>query len=674
MNIRAREYDHTAQVARNLTTDTAYRLSFWVKVNDANTDIDVRLVSGHRSNIWVLDQRTIYDGAKVTVSKDTDEWVEKVIYFTSNVKGDGDTLYMVFNFHSSEISAYADALVDNVLLEEVAPPYVMFDTLNGEEAIFLKGKDGEKIKFPEAPKKFGSTFKGWYVDKACTEKFTATTFTEETGLTVYAGYSLNNSAIYTFENYGLKPNALSPGKYHMEDAKLKKAGSNVIEFDRTGKYNPGMSFVGIAHGTVQAQVQKGDVYIITYKYRLTKAVTGNLKMSWYAAHIDNFWAYRSELSSGLTVSMNEKTGVWKTVSLAVDTSNINVRDGVMDNAVYLGITGGKGGILQIDDVKITRVPKGQCIAVVNTGGCSSIPDMFIGKEGTDFSKKLPKNPEVKGMKFVGYFTKDASQKYVLLTEENMKLRKEPLNIYARFFNEKVGQNFDGEDFKNAVDSMDGFTVFDFDYEHYDSQSSGNSKDNVTSGRYSLHRKGESRHVEGSVILTLGNNISETSRYTVTMKVKLGKHLHTDGAIKIVSGRSYLYPWTWTGDFYPVVPIADLKEGEWVEVSYTFNSVEGFVTLTTPGYCELFIDDVVFTLVDEKTPLSTPKEYTEYVTVPRDENGNVLGIVNKPIDIDTIIDESLGKGAPIVLYVAIGAGALLIIAAVVLLIVLKKKKA
>jgi hypothetical protein len=374
------------------------------------------------------------------------------------------------------------------------------------------------------------------------------------------------------------------------------------------------------------------------------------------------------------LTSSEKVNVWKKTTVVLNTENINVRGDIEDNALYFAVTSGKGGILQIDDVTVTRVPKGQCVAVVNNGGCDSIPPMFIGKEGTSFANKLPKNPTVKGLKFVGYFTMDSAGKYVLLNEENMKLKKEPVSVYARFFNEKVTQNFDGEDFKNSADSMAGFTIFDFDYEHYDSQSSGNSKENVTSGRYSLHRKGESRHVEGSVILTLGNNISETSRYTVTMKVKLGKHLHTDGAIKIVSGRSYLYPWTWTGDFYPVVPIADLKEGEWVEVSYTFNSVEGFVTLTTPGYCELFIDDVVFTLVDENTPLSTPKEYTEYVTVPRDENGNVVGIVNKPIDIDTIIDESLGKGAPIVLYVAIGAGALLIIAAVILLIVLKKKKA
>ena len=38
---------------------------------------------------------------------------------------------------------------------------------------------------------------------------------------------------------------------------------------------------------------------------------------------------------------------------------------------------------------------------------------------------------------------------------------------------------------------------------------------------------------------------------------------------------------------------------------------------------VFIDDITITRVDENTPLSTPKAFTEYVTAKRDEDGNII---------------------------------------------------
>jgi hypothetical protein len=248
-------------------------------------------------------------------------------------------------------------------------------------------------------------------------------------------------------------------------------------------------------------------------------------------------------------------------------------------------------------------------------------------------------------------------------------------IYARFLNWERTQNFDDGFYEAAYSSGFGYTIHDFDYEVYDSEKEGNSKDNVTSGRYSLHRKGDSMFNENSIVLTLDKNIAEGERYTVSMKVKLGKHFHTDGAVKVVSSRSFKYAWTTTGDYYPVVPIAELKENEWVEVSYTFNSVESFISLQTPGYVELFIDDIKFTLVDEKTPLSVPKEYTEYVVAERDADGKLLYKDRTAVDISSIIDESLGAKSFPWIYVGIGAGALVLVAVVLVLVlvVFKKKK-
>ena len=100
-----------------------------------------------------------------------------------------------------------------------------------------------------------------------------------------------------------------------------------------------------------------------------------------------------------------------------------------------------------------------------------------------------------------------------------------------------------------------------------------------------------------------------------------------------------------------------------------------LTNTLTGYVELFIDDIKFTLVDEKTPLSEPKEYTEYVAAERDADGKLLYKDRTAVDISSIIDESLGAESFPWIYVGIGAGALVLVAVVLVLVlvVFKKKK-
>jgi hypothetical protein len=160
-------------------------------------------------------------------------------------------------------------------------------------------------------------------------------------------------------------------------------------------------------------------------------------------------------------------------------------------------------------------------------------------------------------------------------------------------------------------------------------------------------------------------IAEGERYTVNFKVKMGAHKHTDGAIKIVSCRTYNYAWDTMGDFYPVIAIAELADGQWHEVSYTFNSVEDFVSLVTPGQVELFFDDFTFTITND-VPVSTPVEFTEHLIGAK--------TMSDGVDISTIIDTSLTAGSSPVLWIIIaGAAVLVIAAAAVVFIIIKKKK-
>ena len=237
-----------------------------------------------------------------------------------------------------------------------------------------------------------------------------------------------------------------------------------------------------------------------------------------------------------------------------------------------------------------------------------------------------------------------------------------------------------QDFEDGYDALlnayGDYSAMDFDYEHYDSTAEGNSKDNVTSGRYSLHRKGNTYHFENVQILTANKSLTLNQKYTVTMKVKLGKHFHTDGAIKLVSCRTPYYPWAASGDYFSIAAIKDLKENEWTDVTFTFTAVESFISLQTPGYVELFIDDVKFTRVDGTVDTSKNVSFTEYVPAKRDADGNLLERNPMDVSVESIIDANLGKntGSPVMLYVIIGGAAVLVIAAaVVVLLLLKKRK-
>ena len=94
---------------------------------------------------------------------------------------------------------------------------------------------------------------------------------------------------------------------------------------------------------------------------------------------------------------------------------------------------------------------------------------------------------------------------------------------------------------------------------------------------------------------------------------------------------------------------------------------------------MFIYDITITRVDENTPLSTPKAFTEYVTAKRDEDGNIIEEDNS-IDISSIIDTSLrvpsnksfANGCFNYLYLIIG-GAIVIVLAALAFVIAKKRK-
>lgn len=682
---RAKALDHIFTIKTEVQNNTPYKITYKYKVLNANADVSIIPYSGYYHNIWVPDTSTKYEGGQnVIKAGEATDWQTFTGYITTDLRVNKENraataLYLIFNVDSADVSAVADVLVDDLLVEPIVPPYVMFNMENGKPNYCANGKSGEKIVFPETPTAFAKTFTGWYTDKECTVPFTATTFTDGMAAVVYAGYTLANQFTYTFEDYDLLPKQFTPNKYFMEDAFWKthsnaKSGNGVVEFDRTVPFNSGHSFAAVAEGSEILRVDPSRQYLITFSYCIAKKSSAAFTLSFATAYQTNCWAYNVVVSPSVSsIPALQKVGEWVTKTISLDLSKMDPKG----DCVYFRVVGGKDGILLLDDVTVTVVPEGYGAIAIDNGGCNEVPAMLTGKLGESYANRLPKAPKVNGKFFKGYFEKDKNGIYTALNEETMVFGEVPKTVFARFIDYKITQDFEGS-FVDATKAYTGLNIFDFDYELYNATAEGNSRDNVTSGKYSLHRKGQSRYFESSAVLTPDNHVAEGERYKVTFKVKMGKHLHTDGAIKIASSKNQNYSWDTTGDWYPVVAIKDLTDGQWHTVSYIYNSVESFFAIQTPGYAEFFIDDVVFELITDGTPVSTPVEFTEYVPVKRDENGNIIEMAADEIDVNSIVDASLklrsdsGISTTVIIIVA-AAGVLVIAAAVVLLIIFKKKK-
>ena len=677
-------------IATGMEHDALYRVKFDFKVGSStNRDLKLMLVSADRANIWWQDITYNYSFTSFNVTESKGKgWQTKEFIIRKNVKNDNnyrfaEELYLRFSGQDQKAGEKIDVLIDNVLVEKIEAPYVYYDIQDGKQGYLVEGETGEEIKAPKNIRaRVGLDFVGWYTDPECKNKFTLKTFESDTAVTVYAKWKDSNTFVYSFENFSrTETYSFNYGKVVTN---MKKSGEKSLYFgDRTEEVANGYTIFPLEDEGKFYKLETGKSYVLTLNYYIKSYADTNLNISFIGSTYNNFYignnSGKTRLTPGQLITPSqakEQKGRWIKKTFVLDATKLPLVNGTIGcDQIYCCIIAAQGWEFYIDDVAITPVPKGKVAVAFETDGVKGCPDYVMGKTGDDYSSKVPETLTKEGMHFKGYFTRTADGSYVEKTRGNMIFGETSETIFARFVDYKITENFDTGFNEKAKGGQIGYTIHDFDYEVYDSEKEGNSKDNVTSGRYSLHRKGNSMYKENSVLLTLGNQISEGDCYTVTFKVKMGKHFHTDGAIKLVSSRSYQYAWTTTGDYYPVVPIAELADGEWHEVSYTFNSVEAFVSIQTPGYVELFMDDFVFTLVDPSTPLSTPKEYTEYVAAERDENGNLVYRDRTAIDLASIIDDSLGAKRFPWLYVGIGAGVLVAAAAVVLvLFVFKKKKA
>lgn len=665
-----------------------YEISYMLNVQKATNDFAVQFLTTNIGYLW--DPQVSYPSSYKLISKDTagKGWIRYSVMididtekhykeWQGNMVCDNNGLFMGLVAADRTPDDENIVYVDSVVIKKIDTA-VMFNTNStASESSYQKGKGGDTIKYPANPTKDGYDFVGWYADKDCTVPFNETVLKANTIFIAYAKYERAKTVMHNFEVY----NFTNPQGWFVWDE-----GGEVVLFDKafSGKraarfnrdlevtHNGRASFTLVGHGNEPYTIDADKEYLVTFKYYVEKAGEKDAKISFTSGNKTSYWHMMGALSSSFVVPFSEKTGVWHDGVLTLDGSKIKDEK---NNALFVVVGDGNNGIYYVDDIEVTVIPDGYKAYTVDNAGCDKVPMYVMGKLGTSFVNQLPNAPTMDNHFFGGYSAYDVNNNLSDLLPEKMVFTKDNIRIVTNFVRIETLQDFE-DGYDALLNAYGDYSAMDFDYEHYDSTAEGNSKDNVTSGRYSLHRKGNTYHFENVQILTANKSLTLNQKYTVTMKVKLGKHFHTDGAIKLVSCRTPYYPWAASGDYFSIAAIKDLKENEWTDVTFTFTAVESFISLQTPGYVELFIDDVKFTRVDGTVDTSKNVSFTEYVPAKRDADGNLLERNPMDVSVESIIDANLGKntGSPVMLYVIIGGAAVLVIAAaVVVLLLLKKRK-
>ncbi len=689
-------YDKPGHEAKLGTVEdgAAYKVSFWYKGDpNSNYGVRIRLHTASPNTFWASGKAD----TNFVVAESTTDWTKAEYIFYADLADAGGTgLYFRFDTTggSTNMDLFAAAYVDDFLIEKIDKPFVIFDGQNGKPGVIVSGKAGEKVVLPDNPYKASMKFVGWYYDKEFTQPLGDTVLDEDTTLTVYAKYECADSFTVNFENVGINRagkdvDGLFFGGGMGAVAKTGYKNSTGLFFDRTNT-TQWASTNALFDDSNYIFISPENKYYVTFKYCVTEQQKDNGFLRFRTAAPGSSWAWKHSKAEmedpGLItiqypVPATAEVGKWYTGAMIFDTSKVYVHtneDGTKADplayaAVYMYYIGGAGKIA-VDDITFKKLPKGHQVYVVDNGGANSVPSYVSGPIGTSFRRQLPTNPQFENHIFKNYFRYDKSHNQAVLEDKDMVFTKDQISLVTNWVRLHTVQDF--EDYKKFKEAYGGYGPADFDYELYDAKAEGNSADNVTSGRYSIHRLGNSAYFENIQILPDDLRICADEKFTVTMKVKVGKHFHTDGAIKIVGCKSSTYAWATSGSFHPIAPIADIADGQWHEVSYTFSSVERYLAIQTPGYVEIFIDDVVIDRADPEMPVSTPASYTEYVQALRDANGNLINVDANSIDVGSIIDFSLYIGGFNVLPVIIIVGAVILVAAAVfvVLFVIKKRKA
>ena len=368
----------------------------------------------------------------------------------------------------------------------------------------------------------------------------------------------------------------------------------------------------------------GNSYVILLDVYLER-YGSDFSFNFCTASQDNYYAWRGSTTGSIIVNADTPRGVWITTALTINASFLQPGG---FNLFMRHNAGGGNTLVYFDNFRISSIDPAKPTIIINKGLIGGSVDVITGKIGEPYT--LPSEVNVDGYDFCGWYSSPALTRPV--DEEGVFF--ETMTVYAKML-PKIYSN----GFETSSDTFKETKGGDIDYEIYDKNAPGNSSENVHSGDKSLHRKGEDYQHKNAIIVRKNATLYPGEPYEIGMWVKMDSYDHTNGAIKIASCSSSAFAWDLVGDMQAVVPISDLTDGNWHYVTYNFMASAYYLSLQTPGYCSIYIDDIT---VKHLKNIGTSKEfsYNEYIPIKKNAEGKIPAI--EEIIPEIISDSSLLK--------------------------------
>lgn len=653
-----------------LDENSTYMVTLRYKVKNAVGTADIDLALANRSNYYA--NRTRIKFFTTSFADIAKGWQTATICFTANPKKEkADALYLAFTANGSSAEIYIDDFSVELLENK---SYVEFNANNNTLPAYSVGKAGDAVNFPEAPYRKGYTFAGWYTDEGFTKLYTGKLH-GEASLKVYAKWSFADSILISFEDEAQR--SLNKNQYDTTEISDEMAsdGKYSLKLNKSGNTRMNASML-LIYDNQPVTVEEGATYVLTYDYYV---VQNSGKSSGQTTPLPNVrFAKATNVWSGYSVPKNiwainyeEECGKWFTGSVMF-TVELKEPTG---NALYFTANYSENFVGYFDNLRLTRLDKGKDgIAVnLNPGGASDVGSsklFYTGKAGD--ALKLPTDLKKDGYVFLGWYEDTKLKKRI--EAEYYTVLQSDTTIYAGWAKPKLYQDFEGY---GDLFVPNTYKYLDMDYELYNANAAQGSKDNVHSGSYSIHRKGEDFHTACFQILPETSDIAKRlvpgMIYKMSMWVKLESKAQETGAIKIACSQSPHYAWAIDGEWHNVAALSDLKVGEWTELTYTFSATDYYMSVQTPGNVCMYFDDVSFELLygAKTSDCSESVKVEEYIAVSKNEDGSILNS-----DINTEYLKELGeKGNNTVLLVVIIGGAVLLLGAAgaVTAIIIRKRK-
>lgn len=437
--------------------------------------------------------------------------------------------------------------------------------------------------FPtETPVAGAAEFIGWFYDRAFTQPVDPNV-APSVSSTIYAKWT-NAGTKFDFEDMPFN-SVGKPGVYATDRITIKTLddGNHVVFYDfSTGSNQSNTTdFAGImlyGNGKYFSCIEGLD-YTVTFKYKLLEA-KGSGGFGAVLSQSGSAWGNRQSQTGRMNYGNAEDK--WLEGSFTF-TAAYNP-DSTSNNS-YISIGPSGDCKVYIDDVVVTSAINDMNVygsaVIFNTNGGKDL-EPISGDAGDPLNLPTPKKP---GYKFAGWYVDSALTTPVTATT----FGEEQMIIYAKWQLGKFTEDF--EEFPNSVKQLGVHGAYTF----YTNTTAGFDASNVKSGTASLFRNGATAGVKNFTAMRskdLALTVGET--YTLSFYVKPTAIGDAAGTISIMemATQTGINQGTVAG---VIKNVAELKEGEWNLVTYTFTAKSEFIAISTTAGNDMYFDDITVTL-------------------------------------------------------------------------------